>query len=68
MKLWINRLVGDQNLPAEKRFTRTNIATFDGFRAEPGTTWPVEPAGLLGPVRLMSSVHVSVDLSEASVP
>jgi len=58
MNLWINRLVGDQNLPAEKRFTRTNIATFDGFMAKPGTTWPIQPAGLLGPVRLLPSVHV----------
>ena len=59
MNMWINRLVGDQDLPAEKRFTRTNI-TFDGYRGKPGT-WQVQPAGLLGPVRLMPSVQVGLE-------
>jgi len=58
MNMWINRLAGDQNLPAEKKFTRTNI-TFDGYRGKPGT-WQVQPAGLLGPVRLLPSVNVMV--------
>jgi hypothetical protein len=60
MNMWINRLAGDQNLPAEKKFTRTNI-TFDGYRGKPGT-WQVQPAGLLGPVRLLPSVDVMVDI------
>jgi hypothetical protein len=60
MNMWINRLAGDQDLPAEKRFTRTNI-TFDGYRGTPGT-WQVQPAGLLGPVRLLPSVDVKVDI------
>ena len=60
MNMWINRLAGDQDLPAEKRFTRTNI-TFDGYRGTPGT-WQVQPAGLLGPVRLLPSVDVIVDI------
>ncbi|SFE11746.1 alpha-L-rhamnosidase [Chitinophaga sp. CF118] len=41
---WHNRLVGDRDLPAEKRFTRTNVT----IRPE----WKVLPAGLLGPVTL----------------
>jgi len=60
MNMWINRLVGDQDLPAEKKFTRTNI-TFDGYRGKPGE-WQVQPAGLLGPVRLLPSVDVTVDI------
>ena len=44
---WRNRLVGDRDLPAEKRFTRTNI------RAKPD--WTLLPAGLLGPVTLLES-------------
>ncbi|MFC2142294.1 glycosyl hydrolase, partial [Acidobacteriota bacterium] len=60
MNMWINRLAGDQDLPAEKRFTRTNI-TFDGYRGTPGT-WQVQPAGLLGPVRLLPSADVKVDI------
>ena len=61
MNQWINRLAGDQGLPADKKLTRTNI-TFDGYRGTPGT-WQVQPAGLLGPVRLLPSVDMPVDMS-----
>ena len=58
----VNRLVGDSRLPAEKRFTSTNVGYFkndvfsDGKkrRAYQGF-WPkspLMPSGLLGPVRL----------------
>ena len=56
MNMWINRLTGDQGLPTDERLTRTNI-TFDGYRGKAGT-WQVQPAGLLGPVRLVPSVQV----------
>jgi hypothetical protein len=59
MNLWINRLAGDQGLPKEKRYTRTNI-TFHGYKGKAGE-WVVQPAGLLGPVRLLPSVDVVVD-------
>ena len=52
MNLWINRLSGDMKLPPEKRFCRTNIVK---------PSWRIQPAGLLGPVRLMSSVLVQID-------
>ena len=52
MNLWINRLVGDQSLPPEKRLTRTNIQSGEG--------WEIQPAGLLGPVRLLPSRDVVV--------
>jgi hypothetical protein len=42
---WRNRLVGDRDLPAEKRLTKTNIA----IRKE----WKPVASGLLGPVRLV---------------
>ncbi len=56
---WVNRLIGDARLPAEKRITRTNVALragkrepsfrpFQGFASED----PLVPSGLLGPVRL----------------
>jgi hypothetical protein len=45
--LWPNRLIGDQLLPPEKRYTHTNIAK---FRADS----PLMPSGLLGPVRLLT--------------
>ena len=58
MNLWINRLIGDESLPAEKKFTRTNIRSFDSSRAKPGTVTFIQPAGLLGPVRLLPCVRV----------
>jgi len=45
VNLWPNRLIGDQQLPPEKRFTHTNIAKFTA-------TSPLTPSGLLGPVTL----------------
>jgi len=51
--MWTNRLCGDLKLPPEKRFCRTNIRS----------NWPLLPAGLLGPVRLLPSIDVKVDFS-----
>jgi hypothetical protein len=45
--LWPNRLIGDASLPAEKRFTRTNI--------EFGRDQPLLESGLLGPVRIVET-------------
>ncbi|MCP4452266.1 MAG: hypothetical protein GY809_12455, partial [Planctomycetes bacterium] len=61
MNQWINRLIGDESLPAEQRFTRTNITSFDSSRAKPGTVTLIQPAGLLGPVRLVPSVQVGLE-------
>lgn len=60
MNLWINRLTGDINLPDEEKFTKTNIKTDGGSWLENYTEWHVEPAGLLGPVRLLSSKEVKI--------
>jgi hypothetical protein len=46
VNFWPNRIIGDQTLPPQQRFTRTNIRK---FTAET----PLMPSGLLGPVRLM---------------
>lgn len=45
---WRNRLVGDRDLPAEKRFTKTNIT----IKPE----WQLLDAGLLGPVEISKIV------------
>ena len=59
MNLWINRLCGDMKLPAEKRFCRTNMTSpRDKGGDEP---WRIQPAGLLGPVRLLPSVDIIID-------
>jgi hypothetical protein len=47
VNFWPNRIIGDQFLPPNKRFTRTNI------RQLKKTTHLIE-SGLLGPVRLLS--------------
>jgi len=65
MNLWINRLSGDMNLPPEERFTRTNISSDGGGRRlVPREPWHVQPAGLLGPVRLLPSVKVPVSIMD----
>ena len=43
--LWPNRIIGDQSLPEEQRFTHTNISKFKANS-------PLLPSGLLGPVRV----------------
>ncbi len=43
---WRNRLVGDRDQPASRRFTKTNIT----IRKE----WPLLDSGLLGPVRIFA--------------
>ncbi len=58
MNLWCNRLAGDNELPLDKRFTKTNIKTH-GYRTDPNY-WMVQPAGLLGPVRLMQTHTISL--------
>jgi alpha-L-rhamnosidase len=45
VNLWPNRLIGDQQLPPEKRLTNTNITKFTANS-------PLMPSGLLGPVVL----------------
>jgi hypothetical protein len=47
VNLWPNRLIGDADLPSEKRFTETNIRKFI-------VTTPLLPSGLLGPIRILA--------------
>lgn len=58
LNLWINRLTGDKELPEYEKFTKTNIRSDGGSWLENYTEWHVEPAGLIGPVRLLSSKEV----------
>jgi hypothetical protein len=46
--LWPNRLIGDSMLPAEKRFTHSNV---DKFKADS----PLRESGLIGPVRILAA-------------
>ncbi len=51
--LWPNRLIGDQFLPPQQRFTHTNVRRFT-------QTSPLLESGLLGPVRLLAAERVPV--------
>jgi hypothetical protein len=46
VNFWPNRIIGDASLPKDQRLTRTNIRKLTAKT-------PLEPAGLLGPVRLL---------------
>jgi hypothetical protein len=50
--LWVNRVIGDLNLPSASRIAKTH----DTFRFDflTGKT-PLARSGLLGPVRILSS-------------
>ena len=54
---WANRLIGDAGLPPEQRITKSNLQyekgprtlkAYQGYASED----PLQPSGLLGPVRL----------------
>ncbi|MBC7398465.1 MAG: hypothetical protein H7289_00865 [Mucilaginibacter sp.] len=45
VNLWPNRLIGDEPLPIEKRFTLTNMHKFN-------KDTPLYPSGLIGPVKI----------------
>ena len=47
VNFWPNRIIGDQFLPPDKRFTRTNIRKLT-------KDTPLVESGLLGPVRLLT--------------
>jgi hypothetical protein len=46
--LWPNRIIGDLNLPADQRYTKTNVVKFKKTDA-------LRPSGLLGPVTITTS-------------
>ncbi|MDR2038047.1 MAG: glycoside hydrolase family 2 [Bacteroidales bacterium] len=48
VNLWPNRIIGDQSLPEEQRYTKTNVVKFT-------KETPLLPSGLIGPVRLSFS-------------
>jgi hypothetical protein len=50
VNFWPNRIIGDQSLPPEKRFTRTNIRKLT-------RETPLMESGLLGPVTLKAAGH-----------
>ncbi len=60
---WSNRLVGDSQLPEEKRYTHTNITYSIMYKR----TWektPLQESGLLGPVRIHPARTILLNISE----
>jgi hypothetical protein len=47
VNLWPNRLIGDDALPKEKRFTETNMRRFT-------SKTPLLSSGLMGPVQILA--------------
>ncbi|MEI7901905.1 MAG: glycosyl hydrolase [bacterium] len=58
VNLWPNRLIGDQLLPADKQFTKTNVTKF----RKKGMI-PLE-SGLLGPVTLQEAEAIPLSITE----
>jgi hypothetical protein len=55
---WFNRVTGDQTFPDRKPYTSTNIDLKHDFRGRPMDEIPLEPSGLMGPVRVqIAQVH-----------
>jgi len=52
--LWPNRIIGDQGLPENQRFTHTNITK---FKADS----PLMPSGLLGPVTVRITAAATME-------
>lgn len=52
--LWPNRIIGDQYLPKEKRYTKTNVEKFT-------KDYPLRISGLLGPVKIIFSKLVPIN-------
>jgi len=57
--LWPNRIIGDQSLPENKRFTHTNITKYTADS-------PLLPSGLLGPVRLTITSEVPLRVGSST--
>jgi hypothetical protein len=58
--LWPNRLIGDSKLPADKRFTKTNVKKYD----VPDSEKLLRESGLLGPVTITFVHHELSDLAK----
>lgn len=54
---WVNRLIGDAGLPQEER--TTYLASGGRRRSTINANSPLIPAGLLGPVQLITEVKVT---------
>ena len=52
---WTNRLTGDAFLPPEQRYARSNMRASLSRKET-----PLQPSGLLGPVRIIVAKHVKL--------
>ena len=47
---WLNRLIGDLDLPLDRQFTRSNVAHGNDPKLRPWSQYELLPSGLMGPV------------------
>ncbi len=52
----IQDIAGDEMFPHNKQLTHTNIVLINDFRGRPRREIPLEPSGLLGPVKIVEAV------------
>ena len=53
---WYNRVAGDEMGVSSRRFTKTNVVLGNDFQGRPLKEIPLQPSGLLGPVRLRQAL------------
>jgi hypothetical protein len=58
---WLNRLVGDLDLPADMQFTRSNVTTGNDPSNRPWAGSELQPSGLIGPVKLKKNSGIRLD-------
>jgi hypothetical protein len=51
---WYNRVAGDEMTPDKEQYTSTNVVLRNDFFGHPQEVIPLQPSGLLGPVRIMT--------------
>ncbi len=49
---WLNRLIGDLNLPLDQQYTRSNVANGNDPERRPWSNYQLPPSGLMGPVTI----------------
>jgi hypothetical protein len=49
---WLNRLIGDLDVPLDHQYTRSNVAFGNDPKRRPWSQYPLPPSGLMGPVIL----------------
>jgi hypothetical protein len=58
---WLNRLIGDLDLPLDQQYTRSNVAQGNDPRRRPWSNFDLPASGLIGPVIIKSKKSFVID-------